>query len=167
MRGTKLSALLIILAIGSETASAGDIEDELLAIKARLQKMEQLVERQSDTIEHQNEIIEEKSKQIEELAENSKMNHGAGNSDSWLNKIGIGGVVEVEAAYNGSDSGENSSDIVLATAEINDWISAETVLLHEEDDTDLEVDISVVSIANPDGSWFVNAGLMYMPFGFF
>ncbi len=159
-----------VLTICSGWANAASIEDELIAIKARLQQLEQHIQLQNETISKQNEIIEAKSKQIEELADSSKVHQ---NDQGWFNKIEIGGVVEVEAVYKNPDSGDSSSDAVLATAEIgvaaeiNDWVSAETALLYEEDDTDLEVDIAVISIANPNGPWFVGAGLMYTPFGTF
>jgi len=157
--------------IEDELQAIGEIEDELQAIKARLEQLESIVNKQNDTINKQNDVIEAKSKQIEELAQRSEDSNG--NGDGWFNNIEIGGVAEVEAGYNDPDEGDESSDIVLATAElsvaaqVNEWVSAETVLLYEEDDTDLEVDAAVITIANPDKPWFVSAGLMYEPFGTF
>ena len=167
---TFIFALLITL-ISFGGAHAGEIEDELNAIKARLNQLEKIVNKQNETINQQNEVIEQKSKEIEELAQN--VNSDSGASDGWFNNIEISGVAEVEAGYNDPDLGDSSSDIVLATAEIgiaaevNDWVSAETVLLFEEDDTDLEVDVAVVTIANPNKPWFISSGLMYEPFGTF
>ncbi|QMU61136.1 MAG: LbtU family siderophore porin [Gammaproteobacteria bacterium] len=161
---------LVILAT-FENVYANDIQDEISAIKARLNQLEQIVNKQSETINQQNDVIEEKSKQIEELVQNSNTNSES--DDGWFNKIEISGVTEVEAGYNDPDDGESSSDIVLATAElsvaaeVNEWVSAETVLLFEEDDTDLEVDVAIVTIANPNKPWFVSSGLMYEPFGMF
>ncbi len=161
---------LVILAT-FENVYANDIQDEISAIKARLNQLEQIVNKQSETINQQNDVIEEKSKQVEELVQNSNTNSES--DDGWFNKIEISGVTEVEAGYNDPDDGESSSDIVLATAElsvaaeVNEWVSAETVLLFEEDDTDLEVDVAIVTIANPNKPWFVSSGLMYEPFGMF
>jgi hypothetical protein len=54
-------------------------------------------------------------------------------------------------------------------AQVNDWVSAELVLLYEED-TDgtgnpFDVDTAIVTIADPDSSWFINAGHYTLPFG--
>jgi len=81
--------------------------------------------------------------------------------------LAIGGVVEVEAS-----SGEDTSDITLATvevalaAQINEKVAAEVVLLHEEDETDFSVDTATVSLAFSD-SLGVTAGQTYIPFGVF
>ncbi len=172
MKNHLLVVLLLIYLVSIGTANAGEIEDELNAIKARLEQLEKLVYKQSNLINQQNEVIEKKSKQIEELVENSIASDSA-SSKGWFNKIEIGGVAEVEAGHNDPDEGDSNSDIVLATAEIgiaaevNEWVSAETVLLFEEDDTDLEVDVAVVTIANPNKPWFISSGLMYEPFGTF
>ena len=85
----------------------------------------------------------------------------------------IGGLVEVEANQSDPYSGRNSSDLVLATVEVgissqvNDWTRADIVLLHEEDETDLEVDVGTITIAPPDGNWFATTGQFYVPFGAF
>ena len=39
--------------------------------------------------------------------------------------------------------------------------------MYEEDDTDLEVDVATITIADPDGPWFVTGGQQYLPFGAF
>ena len=163
-----LSVILVLLF--SSPSDASNIEEELTAIKARLGQLERMINQQNTVIEKQNEIIEAKTEKIEELAANIKSDE---NGSGWFSDIEIGGVTEVEASYNNPDEGDSSSDIVLATAElgvaaqVNDWVSAETTLLFEEDDTDLEVDVAVVTIAPPEGSWFVQSGLMYEPFGTF
>ena len=171
MRIYNIVAVALILFVSFGSAYADDIQDELNEIKNRLNQLERIVNQQNETINQQNEVIEQKSKEIEELAQNA--NSGSGEGDGWFNKIEISGVAEVEAGYNDPDEGDSSSDIVLATAEIgiaaevNEWVSAETVLLFEEDDTDLEVDVAVVTIANPNKPWFISSGLMYEPFGTF
>jgi len=168
---TALLLALPLALISFGNLHASEIEDELNAIKARLSQLEIIVNKQNDTINQQNEVIEQKSKEIEALAQNANADSGAG--DGWFSNIEISGVAEVEAGYNDPDEGDSSSDIVLATAElgiaaeVNKWVSAETVLLFEEDDTDLEVDVAVVTIANPNKPWFVSSGLMYEPFGTF
>jgi cell division protein FtsL len=173
MKFSKLIIFLQIALISVGNAQAGEIEDELSSIKARLQRLEQLVEKQSETISQQNLAIYQKSKQIEALVENPRIRKIANDEDVWFNNIEIGGVAEVETAYSNPDSGQSNSDVVLATAElgvsaqVNDWVSAETVLLFEENDTDLEVDVAVVTFAHPNKPWFISSGLLYQPFGSF
>jgi len=164
-------ALIYFLTIGS--VFAVEIEDELNAIKARLHELEQMLGKQQDMMMEQGKMIEKKDRQIEELVENARVRNDKNSAAGWADRIEISGVAEVEAGYNDPDTGDSSSDIVLATAEIgiaaqvNEWVSAETTLLFEEDDTDLEVDVAVVTIANPNQSWFISSGLIYEPFGTF
>lgn len=170
----KIFGLTIILSLfslsGLQSVHASEIENELNAIKARLNELEKMLSKQHEMMTQQNKIIEEKNQQIEQLVQNNEKNS---NYDGWFNNIEISGVAEVEAAYNDPDVGDSSSDIALATAElgiaaqVHEWVSAETVLLFEEDDTDLEVDVAVITIAPPEGSWYVQSGLMYEPFGTF
>lgn len=83
-------------------------------------------------------------------------------------EVELGGVVEVEAT-----SGEESSDIAVATAElgigaqVNEKVSAEVVLLHEAGEPDpIAIDIATVSLAFSD-TLSVTAGQSYAPFGIF
>ena len=91
----------------------------------------------------------------------------------WFDNIEVFGLTEVEAGYNDPDSGDSNSDIVLATqelgvaAQVNEWVTAEAVLLFEEDDTDLEFDVATVTIADPNGPLFASGGMFYVPFGTF
>ncbi|MEJ2115211.1 MAG: LbtU family siderophore porin [Gammaproteobacteria bacterium] len=173
MKVYKFVIALLVSLISFGSVHAGEIENELAAIKARLQQLEKLIEKQNGTISKQNLTIHEKNKQIEELLENPRIRKIAKSEDNWFNKIEIGGVAEVEAGYNDPGEGDSSSDIALATAEleifaqVNEWVSTETTLLFEENDTDLEVDVAVVTIAHPDKPWFISSGLIYEPFGTF
>ncbi len=161
---------VFLISILCSPSFAGSIEDELSAIKARLEQLERMVLQQSTVIERQNQVIEAKSQQINELVSNVKSDE---KDSGWFSNIEISGLMEVEASHNDPDEGDSNSDIVLATAElgvaaqVNDWVSAETTLLFEEDDTDLEVDVAVITIAPPEGAWFIQSGLMYEPFGTF
>ncbi|MCU7928666.1 MAG: LbtU family siderophore porin [Candidatus Thiodiazotropha sp. (ex Dulcina madagascariensis)] len=91
----------------------------------------------------------------------------------WLNNLEIGGLIEVEAAFADPDEGESESSLTLATAElslganINPALSAEVVLLYEDDgDEELDVDVAAVAYA-PDEHWSAVAGQLYVPFGSF
>lgn len=86
----------------------------------------------------------------------------------------ISGLIEVEAYHASPYAGDNESDIVLATfelgieAQINDWATATAALLYEQDETDLEVDVASIAIANEEASpFFLTAGQIYVPFGTF
>lgn len=156
-------ALSIALACSAGVNAAG-IEEELAAIKARLQQLEQQVA-------VQNRVIREKDRQIQELAATARSADQRGGSGGWFQRVEVGGIVEVEAGANAPDTGDSSSDIVVATAEIgiaaqiNRWVASGITLLYEEDDTDLKVDVATITIANPDGPWFLTAGRQYVPFG--
>ncbi len=174
MKFYNLPVAIIIIIISFDTSQASTIENELVDIKSRLQKLEQLVNQQNAIMENQSKVIQEKNRQIEELVYHAKVRkNDPEKGSSWFNNIEIGGVAEVEAGYNNPDEGESNSDIVLATAElsvnakVNDWVSAETTLLFEEDDTDLEVDVASITISDPNRPWFVTTGLLYEPFGTF
>ncbi len=84
--------------------------------------------------------------------------------------IVISGAIEVEAGFSSDFQDLKTSDISLATVElgidsqINDRVSGHLVLLHEEDDTPLEVDEGTISIDMTNG-WSLTAGQMYIPFG--
>ena len=111
MKISKFVTALLIALISFGNAHAGEIQDELNAIKARLSQLEQIVNKQNEMINQQNDVIEQKSKEIKELVQNSNIDSGAG--DGWFQNIEISGVAEVEAVYNDPDEGPSSSDIVL------------------------------------------------------
>jgi hypothetical protein len=165
MKTTLAAAMAAALAC-SGGAMAASLEDELAAIKARLNALERQVQ-------DQNRTIQQKDREIAELKRSS------GDGDAWFDKVEIGGLIEVEAGHVSSDGSEDDDDVVAGTvelgiaAEINDWVAAEIVLLYEEDadnvdedgTSDINVDTAMVTIADPDSNWFVNAGQYTLPFG--
>lgn len=82
----------------------------------------------------------------------------------------IEGAIEIEAGFLNDYAGESSSDIAVATVEliidstINEKITTHILLLHEEDETSLEVDEASISI-NVDKGFNITAGQLYLPFG--
>lgn len=97
---------------------------------------------------------------------------GADSAPAWYRNIEIAGLIEVEASYLSPYEGDSESDIVLATAElgirsqVNDWVEAGISFLYEQDETDLEVDVAYLTLANADVSpLFLTAGQVYVPFG--
>jgi len=89
-------------------------------------------------------------------------------------EIEISGVVEVEAVGGRNTDGTANSDITLATVEIGidtaitDNVSTHILLLHEEDDTNLEIDEGTITLSQLAGLPIeMTAGQMYIPFGNF
>jgi len=87
--------------------------------------------------------------------------------------IEMSAVLEVEATSGDDFNGVNSSDIALATveisldAQINELVSGHILLLHEEDDTPLEIDEGYITLQKKDSPFGVMLGQMYVPFGLF
>jgi hypothetical protein len=104
--------------------------------------------------------------------------------------IHIHGLLEFGAAYhstdmnNGYGSHQQGSDLSMTTvelgigAEVNDWVSAEIVLLYEDPsgaiqiyedargETGFDVDEAIITIANAEETpFFLKAGKMFVPFG--
>jgi len=140
-----------------QTLANGAGDDRLESIEQRLRYMEQ-------RLQAQDQVIRDKDQRIAELETTA-------GADSWLSRIELAGVVEVEAGYSKTDGADATTDLSVATVElgiaakVNDWVHAETVLLYEGED--LEVDIAQIGIAPPDGGWSLAAGKLYLPFGSF
>ena len=89
-------------------------------------------------------------------------------------RLSIGALLEVEARA-GRESGENVSDLTLATfelgveAQIHTWVAARALLLWEEDsDEKVELDEGVITLGGTDDiPWSLDVGKMYLPFGVF
>ena len=94
----------------------------------------------------------------------------AGN-EAWYDNLNFSGLIEVQASYTDPDSGNSSSDLIVATAQLGveadltENLSAAIVLLYEEDDTDLEVDVTTVSYVHGDSGFSFTLGQDYLPFG--
>ena len=100
----------------------------------------------------------------------SSLSSVAGIQNTLANEVSVSGAVEVEFTSNKDFTNTKSSDIALATVEltfesqINNRVSAQIVLLHEEDDTPLEVDVGTISMDLGSG-FSMTAGQTYLPFG--
>jgi len=105
------------------------------------------------------------------LSAQSTMTHASDTGNIISNTV-IEGAIEIEAGFSNDYNDENSSDIAVATVElsinstINEKISSHIVLLHEEDETALEVDEASISIDLGNG-YLLTAGQLYLPFGNF
>ena len=87
--------------------------------------------------------------------------------------LAIGALIEVEVSKGDNFDKVRSGDVVLATVEIaidsqiNNLVSGHISLLHEEDDTPLEVDEATIKIQKKDSPFGIIVGQMYVPFGLF
>ena len=140
------------------------------SVAERLANLERRIQYLEDRVATQDEVIIEKERQIAKL-----MEHGVQveQEEGWFDAVEVGGLLEVEAAYENPYEGDSSSDAVLATmelavtAQVTDWVGGEVVLLHEEDDTDLEVDVATMTVGPAGGPWSFTAGQYFVPFGTF
>lgn len=136
------------------------VDDRLSGLERRIKYLEQRVAAQD-------EMIVEKDRQIAELT---------GREDAWFDAVEIGGVIELEAAYasHGADDapyeGDPSTTAELATLElgiaarIHDWVGAEIVVKNDDDD-DIAIDETFLTIAPPEGTWALQTGRYVVPFG--
>lgn len=166
MKKTLLS-LAITSLLSSSIASAMTVEERLAAMEQRIMQLE-------NRVATQDAVIREKESQIEELQQSSeKQAASSESSGSWFDNVEIGGVIEVEANSVRADGGDDTSDIYVATAEldisaeINPWTTADLVLLYEDGYNGVEIDTATISIADPDNIWYVTAGKTVVPFGIF
>jgi hypothetical protein len=128
----------------------------------RLESLEQRVRYMEQRLQAQDQAIQERDSRIAEL-------EGTAGADSWLSRVEVGGLVEIEARYNKTDGEDAATDLSVATvelgfaAQVNDWVGAEAVLLYEGED--LEVDTATISLADPEGPWSLTGGKQGVPFG--
>lgn len=143
-----------------------------MSVQERLENMEKRMQYLEKRVVDQDAVIKEKNKQLNELAKETEQ-AAKEDGSAWFRRIEVSGAVEIEASHTDPFAGNTTNDLVVATAEIgvaaqvHDWVGAEITLLHEEDDTDLEVDVATLTVAPPDGPWYVRGGQYYVPFGTF
>ncbi|MDH5764437.1 MAG: LbtU family siderophore porin [Gammaproteobacteria bacterium] len=127
------------------SAYASNVNEKLYDLHKRLQK------------------IETESKTQKTVKQEAPQSESSGN-------VHIHGLVEVEYGYSEDYGMVDSSDIVLATVElgidakINNNVDIFIGLLHEEDDTPLEVDVGVINL-HDNSPMAASLGQMYVPFG--
>jgi len=161
-----VGALLMFPGIGlSEETPNEELHKELRFLKNRIKRLETL---QKD--------LDKKAEKAESEAPEPEV----GLLNKIMDRISIGGLVEVGAGYKAVDnkdgSDDDSSDINLTTVEIgvelavNNWINLETVFLYEDpfegEESSFDLDVGTVTLGNPDEyPFYVSAGKMYVPFG--
>lgn len=140
-----------------------------MSVNDRLANMEKRMQYLEKRVVDQDKVIQEKDRQLQTLSQKPGMTEEE--KSAWFQKVKLSGAVELEASHTDPFVGNATSDFVVATAEIgveaqvHDWVEAQITLLHEEDDTNLEVDVARFKIAPPEAPWFLQGGQFYVPFG--
>jgi len=132
--------------------------------EAQLERLEQRIQYLEQRVQSQDEVIRDKDRHLEALM-------GDEPGGDWFRNVEIGGLIDLEVGYSDPYDADSTSDVTVATvelgiaAQVTDWVAGEITLLYEQDEMDLEVDVATITVAPPDGRWFVNAGQFYLPFG--
>ncbi|MBK1731421.1 LbtU family siderophore porin [Thiococcus pfennigii] len=175
MKASVLAASVALALAAQAPAAFGEtVEARLERLEAQNRALEATVRRHEATIAEQQAAMTGAPERLQALEENLEDQGAAGASSAgdWFRNIEIAGLVEVEVGYVSPYEGDSESDIILATVElaissqVNDWVEVGVAFLYEEDETDLEVDVAYITLANPDVSpVFLTAGQIYVPFG--
>lgn len=152
------------------------------------------IDQQVQELTKQNSILTDRINQLEQrmMVEPAAAEPSHAGAESVLghieDTIHIHGLLEFGAAYHSTDmnhgSFEHDSDLSMTTvevgigAEVNDWVSAEILLMYEDasgaidtydhlrGETNFDVEEAIITIANEDVTpAFLKAGKMYVPFG--
>ncbi len=164
-----------------QAMSNEEIMEELRALKGRIQRLEEQLDRKDQEIHK----LKEETKKTAEFMTNvldEEITEG-GLLDKISERVLIGALVEVGAVYesvhNDDGTDEDFSDINLTTVEIgvevdvNDWVDVEMAALYEDaigntaaDESDIGLDVATVTFGNADACpFYVTAGKMYVPYG--
>ena len=150
-----LGAAAVLLGWQGAAFAGPSLQEQLAVMKQQIQLLEQKIEAQQKAI-----------------AQDSATPTGGSN---WAKNVTISGAVEVEAGYGKDYANEKTSDLNTATAElgieatINDYTTANVVLLWEEEDGgdfDLQVDEAIITLApESTGPFSFTFGRTTIPFG--
>lgn len=184
--GLCIAAVAMISWAPNSLAAGGDLDQQ---VQELIQQNRALADRLMQVEQQLNEMkaktapagVEQRVSQLEERLEQEKPAMATGFLSDLENRITFSGLLEFGAAYHSTDMNhggyKHDSDLCMTTvelaiaAEVNDWVSAEMVLLYEdptfeEETGSLDVDEAVITIANADVTpAFLKAGKMFVPFG--
>lgn len=112
-------------------------------------------------------------RRVEQRLAKLEQQKGSQNNNLLGDKVKFSGLVEIEAAMGEGFDDKSYSDLTVATvelgltAQINEKVGAELVLLYEEGDTELDVDVATLSFDGLFGPVDLLVGKQYLPFGRF
>ncbi|MBK1706013.1 LbtU family siderophore porin [Halochromatium glycolicum] len=175
MRQQPLAAAIVaIFATAGGPAVGQTLEERVRRLEQENREQAAAIDQQRRTIEEQKQQLEGTPQRVEQLEDALATQRGAdpGVGAGWFDRIEIAGLIEVEGSYVDPYEGGSESDLTLATfelglaAQVTDWVEATASLLYEEGETDLEVDLAQITIANAEVSpVYFTAGQFYLPFG--
>jgi hypothetical protein len=153
-----------------------EIEKELKRMKERINKLEDKLKKK----DHEIEKLKKETVKRADMPDVAAAESEGGLLDGLLERISIGGLVEVGAGYKSTDYNDGTddgiSDINLTTVEIgveievNDWVNLETVFLYEDpfddEETSVDLDAGTATFGNTEECpFYVTVGKMFVPFG--
>lgn len=112
-------------------------------------------------------------RRVEQRLAKLEQQKGSQNNNLLGDKVKFSGLVEIEAAMGEGFDDKSYSDLTVATvelglsAQINEKVGAELVLLYEEGDTELDVDVATLAFDDLIGPVDLLVGKQYLPFGRF
>ena len=148
-------------------ASSGSFAAEELDTAALLERLE-IAEQRLQHLENTQDSLDEIA------AEEYEDDDDDDDDDEGGSDISISGEIELEAEYEKEDGEEQTSEFIVdiveleIEAEINESLSAELVLLYEDegqDDNNIEVDVAQIVYAFDDTPWTLVAGRQYVTIG--
>jgi hypothetical protein len=181
-----MAAVVVVASMGGTPTwaqmSDEEILEELRRLKERVKHLEDLLqgraaERKEPMDQEFLRIRSENERVVRELQTMEKgQQEMRGLLEGLSERVTISGLLEVEGAYTRKSfkerDDEDSSDIVLATAQIEldarirEWVKAHMILLWEEDETEpLDVDEGTITLGATDSfPFYLLAGKFYPHF---
>lgn len=174
------------LPASAEEMSNYQLMQELKAMQARMEKLENALKQKDQEVKALRRHAEDKGAEgekglgdrVRRIEEQMEGNKKAGLLGEWADRIHLSGALEVETGYEDMDFADptvddtDTSDISLATvelgvdADIAEHVQGHVLLLWEDGAGGVDVDEGFITIDGKDVvPLYLNAGKMYVPFG--
>ena len=134
----------------------------------------QLIQQQQKQLDELKAMLAKTQKQSETAVARAEAAQEAPKEPSILDRVQIGGLIEVEASTAKSFANANTSDIRLGKVELfvdtqpTDWVSTYVQFIFEDGDTNIKLDEAFAVLGNTEKfPLFVQGGQWAMPFGYF
>jgi hypothetical protein len=138
-------------------------------------EMWEMLKKQNQEIQALKSRLGDSEKKVEETVAKVESQSSSSSSSGmkWADRPTIGGTLEMDATRSSSYADVDASDVVVSTAELtfdavlNDWVTANVTLLHEEDAaSSIVLDSASITIANADRTpLYMTIGNITVPFG--
>ncbi len=182
-----LSLLLPTAAFATDTKA---LEQQVQELARQLRELQAQLASQNQTIKSNEQRLSghkrdfqrdrthfQKQEQVQAPAEKTSATQESGVLGEGIkffnNRIKLSGLVEAEVNYSKDYDGNDSSDITLATAELDidvdlhKYVKSHLLFLWEEDDTEpVDIDEAYIFLGNTEEfPLFTQVGKLYVPFG--